>query len=48
MSKIKNFINNYKRYGFIGVTMFYIKNLIFGEQVAFNTIKLIKILIKKW
>lgn len=45
MNKIRNFINNSKKYGKIGVIRFYLNNLLWGEQVEFNTTKLLKYLI---
>lgn len=45
--KIKNFRDNFKLYGPLGVLRFYFKNLVFGEQVQFNTTKLIRALIKR-
>lgn len=44
--KIKNFRDNFKLYGPLGVLRFYFKNVVFGEQVEFNSHLLIKALIK--
>lgn len=46
MNKIRNFINNTEKYGKIGVIKFYLNNLLWGEQIEFNTTKLLKYLIK--
>lgn len=46
MSKINNFINNYRRLGKGKVIEFYCKNILFGEQVQFNSSLLFKCIIK--
>lgn len=44
MKKLRNLINNTRRYGVIGVLKFYINNILFGEQIDFNTFKFIEYL----
>lgn len=47
MQKIRNFIDNTKRLGYFGVIRFYLFNLLFGEQLEFNTTKLLKVIVKQ-
>lgn len=48
MNRIRNFLENRKRYGSLGVVKFYIKNLLFNEQIQFNSTKLIRFLLKDY
>lgn len=47
ISKLKNLLNNYKKYGKLGVLRFYFNNIVFGGQIEFNTFLLVKYLFKE-
>jgi hypothetical protein len=46
LNRFRNFKNRFEEEGFPGVIVFYLNNMLFSEQIEFNTLRLVRFLIK--